>query len=155
MNAANLTCYFPPWTVTRGQWSEMTRPSISGVAINTVIQPHWGPVVSPLSDHQSYGDSCGFPGNVYATVACLSGGIGCGIGSSTTSPVHQGAGGMHVAVIRSGLSRRNAGCFYSTQSLVGQSPGPGDLASQCGGLGLLGPRKRFPYFSRKRTLYKL
>ena len=29
--------YFRPWTVTRGQWSEMTRPSISGVAIDTLL----------------------------------------------------------------------------------------------------------------------
>ena len=34
---ANLTWYFPPWTVTRSQWSEMTRPTISGVAINTLL----------------------------------------------------------------------------------------------------------------------
>ena len=37
MKAANLACYFPPWTVTRGQWSEMNRPSISGVAIDTLL----------------------------------------------------------------------------------------------------------------------
>ena len=37
VKAANLARYFPPWTVTRGQWSEMTRPSISGVAIDTLL----------------------------------------------------------------------------------------------------------------------
>ena len=39
----------------------------------SVIQPHWGPVISPLSDHQSSRNSCGFQGNVYATIACVSG----------------------------------------------------------------------------------
>ena len=29
VKAANLARYFPPWTVTRSQWSEMTRPAIS------------------------------------------------------------------------------------------------------------------------------
>ena len=37
MKAANLARYFPPWTVTRSQWSEMTRPEISGVAIDTLL----------------------------------------------------------------------------------------------------------------------
>ena len=69
VKAANLARYFPPWTVTRSQWPEMTPPAISGVAIDTLaVQPHWGPIFSPLSDHQSCGDSCGLPRNVYATV---------------------------------------------------------------------------------------
>ena len=37
VNAANLARYFPPWTVVRSQWSEMTRPAISGVAIDTLL----------------------------------------------------------------------------------------------------------------------
>ena len=37
MKAANLARHFPPWTVTRSQWSEMTRPAISGVAIDTLL----------------------------------------------------------------------------------------------------------------------
>ena len=37
MKAANLAQYFPPWTVTRSQWAEMTRPAISGVAIDTLL----------------------------------------------------------------------------------------------------------------------
>ena len=35
--AANLARYIPPWTVTRSQWLEMTRPAISGVAIDTLL----------------------------------------------------------------------------------------------------------------------
>ena len=66
--------YFPPWTDTRSQWSEMTKPAISGVAIDTLLFSGIGvPLFSPLSDHQSCGDSCGLPRNVYATVAWLSG----------------------------------------------------------------------------------
>ena len=37
VKAANLARYFPPWTVTRSQWSEMTCPAISGVAIDTLL----------------------------------------------------------------------------------------------------------------------
>ena len=37
VKAANLSRYFPPWTVTRSQWLEMTRPVISGVAIDTLL----------------------------------------------------------------------------------------------------------------------
>ena len=37
VKAANLARYFPPWTVTRSQWSEMTRPAISGAAIDTLL----------------------------------------------------------------------------------------------------------------------
>ena len=33
----NLARYFPPWTVTRSQWAEMTRPAISGVVIDTLL----------------------------------------------------------------------------------------------------------------------
>ena len=37
VKAANLARYFPPWTVTREQWTDMTRPTISGVAIDTLL----------------------------------------------------------------------------------------------------------------------
>ena len=37
VKAANLARYFPPWKVTRSQWTEMTRPAISGVAIDTLL----------------------------------------------------------------------------------------------------------------------
>ena len=45
VKAANLARYFPPWTVTREQWSAMTMPSISGVAIDTLLFSRVG---SPL-----------------------------------------------------------------------------------------------------------
>ena len=34
---ANLARWFPPWTVTREQWHSMTRPIISGVAVDTLL----------------------------------------------------------------------------------------------------------------------
>ena len=37
VKAANLARYFPPWTVTREQQTNMTRPAISGVAIDLLL----------------------------------------------------------------------------------------------------------------------
>ena len=45
VKAANVARYFPPWTVTREQWSSMTHASISGVAIDTLLFSRIG---SPL-----------------------------------------------------------------------------------------------------------
>ena len=42
VKAANLARWFPPWTVTREQWSIMTRPAISGIAIDTLLFSHIG-----------------------------------------------------------------------------------------------------------------
>ena len=45
VKAANLAKYFPAWTVTRDQWVDMLMPSISGVAIDTLLFSRSG---SPL-----------------------------------------------------------------------------------------------------------
>ena len=37
VKAANLARWFPPWTVTREQWHSMTRPIISGIAVDTLL----------------------------------------------------------------------------------------------------------------------
>ena len=37
MKAGNLARWFPPWTVTREQWHNMSRPSVSGIAIDTFL----------------------------------------------------------------------------------------------------------------------
>ena len=37
VKAGNLARWFPPWTVTREQWQSMSRPSVSGIAINTFL----------------------------------------------------------------------------------------------------------------------
>ena len=45
VKAANLAKYLPAWTVTRDQWADMLMPSISAVAIDTLLFSHIG---SPL-----------------------------------------------------------------------------------------------------------
>ena len=45
VKAASLAKYFPAWTVTREQWSDILMPCISGVAIATLL---FSPVGSPL-----------------------------------------------------------------------------------------------------------
>ena len=37
VKAANLAKFFPAWTVTKEQWADMLMPSISGVAIDTLL----------------------------------------------------------------------------------------------------------------------
>ena len=37
VKAGNLARWFPPWTVTREQWHRMSRPSVSGIAIDTFL----------------------------------------------------------------------------------------------------------------------
>ena len=37
VKAANLARWFPPWTVTREQWSSMTWPAVSGIAVDTLL----------------------------------------------------------------------------------------------------------------------
>ena len=37
VKAGNLALWFPPWTVTREQWHSMSRPCVSGIAINTFV----------------------------------------------------------------------------------------------------------------------
>ena len=37
VKAANLAHWFPPWTVTREQWSSMSQPAVSGIAVDTLL----------------------------------------------------------------------------------------------------------------------
>ena len=37
VKAANLARWFPPWTVTREQWTSMSRPAVSGIAVDTLL----------------------------------------------------------------------------------------------------------------------
>ena len=37
VKAGNLARWFPPWTVTREQWHSMSRPSVSRIAIGTLL----------------------------------------------------------------------------------------------------------------------
>ena len=49
VKGANLARWFPPWTVTREQWSSISRPAVSGIAVDSVIQSLCGPAVPPIS----------------------------------------------------------------------------------------------------------
>ena len=37
VKAVNLARWFPPWTVTREQWSSMSRPVVSGITVDTLL----------------------------------------------------------------------------------------------------------------------
>ena len=37
VKAANLARWFPPWTVTGEQWSSMSRPAVSGIAVDILL----------------------------------------------------------------------------------------------------------------------
>ena len=37
VKAANLARWFPPWTATRDQWTSMMRPTVSGIAVDTLL----------------------------------------------------------------------------------------------------------------------
>ena len=65
VKAANLARYFPPWT-------EMTRPAISGVAIDTLL---FSRIRLPLFHRYRIVSHTAFV-NIYETIACLSGGNG-------------------------------------------------------------------------------
>ena len=58
VKAANLASWFSPWTVNREQWSSMTRPEVSGRAVDTLLFSRI--VVSPVLGVQSAGYAWGF-----------------------------------------------------------------------------------------------
>ena len=37
VKAANLACWFHPWTVSREQWSSLTRSAVSGIAVDMLL----------------------------------------------------------------------------------------------------------------------
>ena len=37
VKAVNVARWFPPWTVTREQWSNMSQLAVSGIAVDTVL----------------------------------------------------------------------------------------------------------------------
>ena len=101
---------------------------------HSVVQPHWVSVASPLSDHLSYRNSCGFPGDVHAMATCISGGVRFSSGTSATSLMRQITCGTDVAVIWSGLRGRNGRCSFSTRSQSSVClPGPATSSAKGGG----------------------
>ena len=65
VKAANLARFFPPWTVTREQWSDMMMSSISRVAIDTLLFSRVGSpvchryrIISRTGSHTAYWGTC-------------------------------------------------------------------------------------------------
>ena len=89
VKAANLARWFPPWTVTREQWTSMTRPAISGVAVDTLFFSRIGVplfhryrVVNRLGTHGAFRGS--YMRRLHAS------GVGCDV---VTEASQAGAGG--------------------------------------------------------------
>ena len=153
VKAANLARYFPPWTVTRSQWSEMTRPAISRVAIDTLLFSRIGvhcftvigsSVVRGLMQpfRERICDGCmPFWRNQMR---------------NRFVDIIAGDDGTYVAVIRSGRYGGFSTRLTITHRTVSRAQRPRMSVWEGGGgeAGLLGPRTRFPYLSRKRTLFK-
>ena len=130
VKAANLGRYFPPWTVTREQWSTITHPSISGVAIDTLLFSRIG---SPLFHCYRIISRTGTHAAFWGTYMRRLHAFREESDSAAVRWQHRRCAkdNTDVAVIRSGLRRQNGGCSFSSHSL---SPGPGDLVSRRGGL---------------------
>ena len=114
VKAANLACWFPPWTVTREQWSSMSWPAVSGIAVDTLLFSRIGVLL--LSGRQSFRNSWGFLWRLHATDACFSGRVGYGVVTSASSSMRSEYCSMDVMDIHSGHGRQDARCFFSTQS---------------------------------------
>ena len=145
VKAANLARYFPPWTVTRVQWTDMTRLTISGVVIDTLLfsrigvpLSHCYRIVSRSGTHAAFRET--YMRREESDAASVR--------------LHHRWCAKELAR----LSGQNGGCFCSTFSHSSVSL-PGPEASQAGGGGggafLLRLRNRFACLGRKRPLYKL
>ena len=103
VKAANLAHWFPPWTVTREQWSSMTRPAVSRIAVDTLLFSYIEmPLFHRVSGLRSLGYAWGFPWYVYAAVTYFSGGIGCGVNTKASSSMLSGYCSTNVADISLG-----------------------------------------------------
>ena len=85
VKVANLARYFPPWTVTREQWADMMMPSISAVAIDTLLYSRIG---SPLCHRYRI---IARTGHILTSVACFPRGIRLRGGAPAPSPACSGA----------------------------------------------------------------
>ena len=133
VKAANLARYFPSWTVTREQWSEMTRPTISGVAIDTLL---FSCIVSPLLHHYRIinrtGTHAAFRGTYMRRLHFWRNRIQHRyVGTVAGAPKSLWHGCRCHQVGTQRTERRMF--FLDPQPVVGQSPGPEDLVSRWGG----------------------
>ena len=154
VKAANLARYFPPWTVTRSQWLEMTRPAISGVAIDTLLFSRIGvPLFHRYWIVSRSGTHAAFRGTYMRWLHAF-------LEESDEESVrrHHRRCAREMAARMSQSSGRDSAdgtADVSTRRTITHRTvsRARDLASRCGGPDLLGPRTRFPYLSRKRTLF--
>ena len=95
VKVANLTRWFPPWTVTR---ELLVQHDAAGCFGNSCGYS----VVSPISGFRSAGYACGFPWYVNGMDAYFSGGIGCGVVTKESSSMRSGDCSMDVTDISTG-----------------------------------------------------
>ena len=128
VKAANLVCWFPPWTVTREQWTSMTRPAISGVVVDTMLFSRIGVplfhryrIVNRLGTHGAFWGS--YMRRLHAFLD----------ESEATSlrRRHRRCAQNECRGHRFGARKTGRQMFHLNQkSLVGQSPGPGGLTGR-------------------------
>ena len=126
VKAANLACWFPPWTVSREQWSSLSRPA---VAVDTLLfsrigvplfHHYW--VVNRTGTHGAFRGSYMRRMHAFLEVTSPSSSMRLGYCSTDVKDIYSGHGGQ------------DARYFFSTQSLspVGL---PGPEAYQADGTG--------------------
>ena len=123
VKAANLARWFPPWTVSREQWSSMSRLAVSGIVVDTLL---FSRIVPPLSLIARE------PMGLSVALTC----DGCML--SWKSPMWH----RYVAVIVDALGILQHGCrghlfwtrrtgrqifLFDPHFIAGQSPGPAGL----------------------------
>ena len=151
VKAANLARWFLPWTVTREQWSSMSRSAVSGIAVNTLLLSRIG---VPLFHRYRFVNRSGTHGAFRGPyMLCM---------LFWNSRMRR----RYVGVIVDALGILRHGCrghlfgtrkvfLLDPKSLVGQFPGPGGLPIRWRWPVLHWPRERFALIVLKRTLYKL
>ena len=134
VKVANLARWFPPWTVTREQWSSMSRPAVSGIAVDTLLFSRIGCRCSTVIGSSFVRELMGLSVALTCDGCMLSGRVRCGVVTSASSSMRSGYCSTDVADIYSGHGRQDARCFFSTQShsSVGL---PGPQVYQAGGGG--------------------
>ena len=97
MKAGNLARWFPPWTVTREQWHNMSRPSMSGIAIDTFLFSRIGmPLFHRYRVFDRFGSHPAFRKPYMTNIFLFPEGVGLGGNTSQSSAPCKGAGGRFV-----------------------------------------------------------
>ena len=125
VKAANLARWFPPWTVTREQWTSMTRPAISGVAVDTLLFSRIGYSCSTAIGSSIVRELMGLSGAHTCDVCMLFWRI-----QMRRRYVGAIAGALRTLRHRCRGHRFGTDVSLGPKSLVGQSPGPGGLTGR-------------------------